>query len=78
MEDINLLMQGTGDAVNEHFLYVSGAMLRLKNANNQFRQASCSFAPAGWYIQERIGWPLWKIHAPVPLWDVKLRKAMER
>ncbi|KAG4419193.1 hypothetical protein IFR04_007694 [Cadophora malorum] len=61
MEDINLLMQGTGDAVNEHFL-----------------QASCSFAPAGWYIQERIGWPLWKIHTPVPLWDVKLRKAMER
>ncbi|KAH7419997.1 hypothetical protein BKA64DRAFT_31206 [Cadophora sp. MPI-SDFR-AT-0126] len=60
MEDINLLMQGTGDAVNEHFL-----------------QASYSFAPAGWYIQQRIGWPLWKIHKPVPFWDQRLRKAME-
>lgn len=35
-------------------------------------------APAGWYIQERIGWPLWKIHGPVPLWDAKLKKAMEK
>jgi hypothetical protein len=33
-------------------------------------------APAGWYIQERIGWPLWKIHGPVPMWDAKLKKAM--
>lgn len=41
-------------------------------------QASFTFAPAGWYIQERIGWPLWKIHAPVPLWNEKLRKSMQR
>jgi hypothetical protein len=41
-------------------------------------QASFTFAPAGWYIKERIGWPLWKIHAPVPLWNEKLRRAMQR
>jgi hypothetical protein len=42
------------------------------------RQASFSMAPAGWYISERIGWPLWEIHGPVPIWNVKLRTAMEK
>ncbi|KAF4633586.1 hypothetical protein G7Y89_g4518 [Cudoniella acicularis] len=37
-----------------------------------------SMAPAGWYIEERIGWPLWRIHGPVPMWEEKLRKAMDR
>jgi len=35
-------------------------------------------APAGWCIRERIGWPLWRIHGPVPKWEEKLRKAMEK
>jgi hypothetical protein len=35
-------------------------------------------APAGWSIEERIGWPLWRIHGPVPSWDQKLRKEMEK
>ena len=35
-------------------------------------------APAGWRLDERIGWPLWKIHGPVPLWQEKLRKSIER
>ncbi|KAG4440519.1 hypothetical protein IFR05_003989 [Cadophora sp. M221] len=61
MEDINLLMQDTGE-----------------NSNDYSLQASFSMAPAGWYIQERIGWPLWKIHGPVPLWSLKLRKSMEK
>lgn len=42
------------------------------------RQASFTMAPAGWYISERIGWPLWKIHGPVPIWDVKLRTPVEK
>ena len=40
--------------------------------------ASYSMAPAGWYLQERIGWPLYKIHGPVPLWEDKLRKSVEK
>ncbi|TVY59599.1 hypothetical protein LSUE1_G010083 [Lachnellula suecica] len=40
--------------------------------------ASFSMAPAGWYLQERIGWPIWRIHGPVPLWEEKLRKAMQK
>ena len=35
-------------------------------------------APAGWDLEERIGWPLWRIHNPVPTWDVKLLKSVER
>lgn len=34
--------------------------------------------PAGWYLEERIGWPLWKIHSPVPLWQEKLKKSVEK
>lgn len=34
--------------------------------------------PAGWDLQERIGWPLWRIHSPVPTWNVKLLKSVEK
>ncbi|KIX08409.1 uncharacterized protein Z518_03065 [Rhinocladiella mackenziei CBS 650.93] len=40
--------------------------------------ASFSMAPAGWHLEERIGWPLWKIHSPVPLWQDTIRKSVER
>ncbi|EXJ84060.1 hypothetical protein A1O3_04727 [Capronia epimyces CBS 606.96] len=43
-----------------------------------YLSASFSMAPAGWYLKERIGWPLWKIHGPVPLWEEKLRLSVER
>ncbi|KAH7350773.1 hypothetical protein BKA65DRAFT_582791 [Rhexocercosporidium sp. MPI-PUGE-AT-0058] len=49
-----------------------------ENSKEYYLQASFSMAPAGWYIQQRIGWPLWMVHGPVPLWDLKLRKAMEK
>jgi len=43
-----------------------------------YLRASFSMGPAGWYIQERIGWPLRRIHTPVPMWQEKLRKPMDR
>ncbi|KUJ15783.1 uncharacterized protein LY89DRAFT_734932 [Mollisia scopiformis] len=49
-----------------------------EHPNEYYLQASYSMAPAGWYIQERIGWPLWRIHHPVPMWNEKLRKPMEK
>jgi hypothetical protein len=68
MEDINLLFPGSKGGENEeqYYLYVSNrqhdAQLRP-----DCRKASFSMAPAGWYIQERIGWPLYRIHGPVPM-----------
>ncbi|KAF8865130.1 hypothetical protein BDZ45DRAFT_669020 [Acephala macrosclerotiorum] len=49
-----------------------------EHSNEYYLQASYSMAPAGWYIQERIGWPLWRIHHPVPMWNEKLKKPMEK
>ncbi|KAK3623421.1 hypothetical protein LTR56_021597 [Elasticomyces elasticus] len=46
--------------------------------DEHYLRASFSMAPAGWYLQERIGWPLWKIHTPVPMWEEKLRKPIEK
>ncbi|PSS27509.1 hypothetical protein M430DRAFT_82927, partial [Amorphotheca resinae ATCC 22711] len=46
--------------------------------NQYYLCASYSMGPAGWYLEERIGWPLHKLHHPVPMWQEKLRKAMER
>ncbi|KAF2493684.1 hypothetical protein BU16DRAFT_425374, partial [Lophium mytilinum] len=61
MEDINILMAGTGK----------------QDPTQYFLVASFTMAPVGWYLQERIGWPLYKIHLPVPLWGAKLRKPVE-
>ncbi|KFY15372.1 hypothetical protein V491_05701 [Pseudogymnoascus sp. VKM F-3775] len=49
-----------------------------EDPEQHYLRASFSMAPAGWYLQERIGWPLWKIHTPVPMWEDKLRKSIER
>ncbi|KAH8592744.1 hypothetical protein B0O99DRAFT_596901 [Bisporella sp. PMI_857] len=43
-----------------------------------YLMASFSMGPAGWDIQERIGFPLRRIHYPVPMWQQKLRKPMDK
>jgi len=43
-----------------------------------YLRASFSMGPAGWDIEERIGWPLRRIHHPVPMWQEKLRKPMDK
>ncbi|TVY34975.1 hypothetical protein LOCC1_G007882 [Lachnellula occidentalis] len=43
-----------------------------------FSGASFFMAPAGWHIQERIGWQLWVIHGAAAIWDTQLRKAMQK
>ncbi|KAI9759719.1 MAG: hypothetical protein M1835_000323, partial [Candelina submexicana] len=40
--------------------------------------ASATLFPAGWYLQERIGWPIGTIHEPVPKWQEKVGAAVER
>ncbi|KAK3628661.1 hypothetical protein LTR56_018476 [Elasticomyces elasticus] len=46
--------------------------------DEHYLRASFSMAPAGWYLKDRIGWPLWQIHTPVPMWEEKLRKPVEK
>ena len=50
----------------------------LDRADIEERAATASFFPAGWDIEERIGWPLGKIHGPVPLWQEKLHSPVEQ
>ncbi|KAF2802164.1 uncharacterized protein BDZ99DRAFT_343768, partial [Mytilinidion resinicola] len=61
MEDINILLPGTGSQDPDQYYLV----------------ASFTMAPAGWYLQQRIGWPLYKLHLPVLLWGAKLRRPVE-
>ncbi|KAI1613610.1 hypothetical protein EDD36DRAFT_201567 [Exophiala viscosa] len=49
-----------------------------EDPEQHYLAASYSMAPAGWHLEERIGWPLWKIHTPVPLWKDKLRASVEK
>ena len=47
-------------------------------ADIEERVATASLFPAGWSIEERIGWPLSKVHGPVPHWQEKLHKPVEQ
>ncbi|OKL56284.1 hypothetical protein UA08_08456 [Talaromyces atroroseus] len=49
-----------------------------EDPEQHYLAASYSMAPAGWDLRERIGWPLWKIHSPVPMWQEKLQRSVEK
>ncbi|MCJ1283144.1 hypothetical protein MMC26_002471 [Xylographa opegraphella] len=40
--------------------------------------ASATCFPVGWAVSDRLGWPLYKLHASVPLWQKKLEIPVER
>lgn len=74
--------------LNEHPLVIA-AQLVMEDLNllmqgfgddpdEHYLVASFSMAPAGWVLRERIGWPLWKVHSPVPMWQEKLRKPIQK
>ncbi|KAF2103965.1 hypothetical protein NA57DRAFT_70176 [Rhizodiscina lignyota] len=46
--------------------------------NQFYLLASYSMAPAGWHLEERIGWSLMDLHETVPGWEEKLREPVER
>jgi hypothetical protein len=41
-------------------------------------QASATLFPAGWRLQERIGTSMANLHAPVPNWEEKLGRMVNR
>lgn len=49
-----------------------------KDDTDYYLRASFSMGPAGWDLEERIGWSLRRMHYPVPMWQDKLRKPMEK
>ncbi len=40
--------------------------------------ASATLFPVGWTVQDRIGWPLSRLHGTVPLWEAKIASSVER
>ena len=80
MEDFNILKVGDD---GQHRLYV--LIPRIKDCPESavrnltlYRIATASCCPAGWSIDERIGWSLAWIHGPVPFWHEKLYHSVER
>ena len=39
--------------------------------------ASATCFPVGWRVNDRINWPIHKIHGTVPMWQERLRKPVE-
>ncbi|ESZ94001.1 hypothetical protein SBOR_5613 [Sclerotinia borealis F-4128] len=62
MEDFNILLRDPSEGVD--------AVWKL--------QASATLFPAGWKLQERIGCSMAVLHGPVPGWNEKLGKSVER
>jgi hypothetical protein len=47
--------------------------------SGQYRlQASATLFPAGWKLEERIGWTISELHNPVPQWKAKLGHSVDR
>lgn len=44
----------------------------------RFSLASYSMAPAGWLVEDQIGWSLMDLHRTVPGWEEKPRGPVKR
>lgn len=53
-------------------------LLKQSNEIEHRLVASATLFPAGWVLQDRIGWTVTELHKPVPGWDKKLGIAVER
>ncbi|KAI9810078.1 MAG: hypothetical protein M1827_006689 [Pycnora praestabilis] len=53
-------------------------LVRSESNGQHYLKASATLFPAGWHLQERIGWPVAKLHGLVPMWEEKLGSAVER
>jgi hypothetical protein len=53
--------------------------LLIKDSNGDYRlQASATLFPAGWKLEDRIGYTLADLHGPVPGWKDKLSSPVNR
>ncbi|MCJ1249105.1 hypothetical protein MMC30_006328 [Trapelia coarctata] len=51
----------------------------IKDDNDEhILRASATCYPVGWSVDRRINWPIYKVHGPVPMWQEKLRRPVER
>ena len=47
------------------------------NDGQHVLKASSTCFPVGWSVNDRINWPIHRIHGPVPMWQDRLRKPVE-
>jgi hypothetical protein len=69
MEDLSVLINHRKGA--EYFLYASLTSYLFARSPSS-RAASATMFPVGWNIGQRIGWPLSKLHSPVPTWKASI------
>ncbi|KAJ5099896.1 hypothetical protein N7532_006897 [Penicillium argentinense] len=54
------------------------SILMLNNEGEYYLAASASLFPTGWTVQERIGWTISQLHAPVPLWHQQVSNSVSK
>ena len=47
------------------------------NNGQHVLKASSTCFPVGWSVDDRVNWPIHRIHKPVPMWQERLRKPVE-
>jgi len=54
------------------------SVLMRNDQDEYYLAASATLFPVGWSVKERIGWTLARVHAPVPGWQEKIGRSVNK